>query len=223
MAGMTDLKVISRARALVLEGKAEPAVRLAKSALARGVDPVQLLEEGFAPALREAGDLWDQGTYFLPELMRSAEAMKAVMDELKPAIRHSGAAAADKGTVVIGTVHGDIHDIGKTLVGAMLSASGFSVTDLGADVLVESFIKAARAESARLICASALLTTTMVVQKELIDRLEAAGVRNDYVVLVGGAPVSSQWADSIGADGYAPDAPGAVKLAESLLAEPGAA
>jgi corrinoid protein of di/trimethylamine methyltransferase len=219
---MIDARLVKKAHALILKGNTAQALKLARSALEKGNDPVDLIETAFAPGLRHAGDLWNEGTYFLPELMRSAEAMKAVLQAVQPAMHHSASAPAGKATAIIGTVRGDIHDIGKTLVAAMLSASGFTVVDLGADVPVDRFVEAARTEDARLICTSALLTTTMVVQRELIERLRAEGIRDRYVILVGGAPVTQQWADAIGADGYAPDAPGAVKAAESLLCNSGA-
>ncbi len=218
---MISASRVRKATSLILEGKTAAAVKLAQGAVAKGNDPVELIESAFAPGLRRAGDLWNEGVYFLPELMRSAEAMKAVLQAVQPAMHESASAAVTKSTAVIGTVRGDIHDIGKTLVGAMLSASGFSVVDLGADVGIDRFVEVAGAEGAKLICASALLTTTMVVQRELIEYLRAEGIRNRYVVLVGGAPVTQQWADAIGADGYAPDAPGAVKVAESLLSNRG--
>lgn len=214
---MISARRVRRATSLILEGRTAAAVKLARAALARGDDPVELVERAFAPGLRQAGELWDEGSYFLPELMRSAEAMKAVLEVARPAMQESASATVAKSTAVIGTVRGDIHDIGKTLVGALLSASGFTVVDLGADVAIDRFVEAAGAEDAQLICASALLTTTMVVQRELIEHLRIHGIRDRYLVLVGGAPVSQQWADAIGADGYAPDAPGAVKVAESLL------
>ncbi len=221
LGAMISGRLVKKARTLILEGNTAGALKLARSAIARGNDPVDLVETAFAPGLRQAGDLWNDGVYFLPELMRSAEAMKAVLLTVQPAMQQSSTAGAAKATAVVGTVKGDIHDIGKTLVGAMLSASGFEVVDLGADVGVDRFIEAAEAASARLICTSALLTTTMVVQRELMERLRATGLKNRYLVLVGGAPVSRQWADDIGADGYAPDAPGAVKVAESLLSPRG--
>jgi trimethylamine corrinoid protein len=214
---MISARRVRRATSLILEGRTAAAVKLARAALARGDDPVELVERAFAPGLRQAGELWDEGSYFLPELMRSAEAMKAVLEVARPAMQESASATVAKSTAVLGTVRGDIHDIGKTLVGALLSASGFTVVDLGADVAIDRFVEAAGAEDAQLICASALLTTTMVVQRELIEHLRIHGIRDRYLVLVGGAPVSQQWADAIGADGYAPDAPGAVKVAESLL------
>jgi corrinoid protein of di/trimethylamine methyltransferase len=218
---MISARLVKRARTLILQGRTAEAVKLARSAVARGNDPVDLVETAFAPGLREAGDLWNDGIYFLPELMRSAEAMKAVLKAIEPAMQQSAGAPVGKAVVIVGTVKGDIHDIGKTLVGAMLSASGFTVVDLGADVPIDRFVEVARDEDARLICTSALLTTTMVVQKELIAHLRTEGIRDRYLVLVGGAPVSRRWADAIGADGYAPDAPGAVQVAESLLSSRG--
>ena len=158
------------------------------------------------------------GEYFLPELIQSAEAMKAAMAVLHPVLERSGAeAAASRGRAVIGTIEGDIHDIGKNLVSSLLSANGFEVLDLGADVKVDRFIDAAVEAKADLICLSALLTTTMVNQRRVLSRLHERGLRNRFKVLVGGAPVTQKWADEIGADGYGENATAAVRAALKTL------
>jgi corrinoid protein of di/trimethylamine methyltransferase len=199
--------------AAVIAGDAAEAGRLARAALAARLDAADIIEEGCLPGIRKVGDLWEQGDYFLPELMASAEAMKTAMAVLRPALKGSEEARLSRGTVVIGTIEGDIHDIGKNLVASMLSANGFNVIDLGADVKLERFVDTALASGAGLICLSALLTTTMTNQKRLIELLKIRGVRDRFKVLVGGAPVTDAWAKSIGADGYGENALAAVRVA----------
>jgi corrinoid protein of di/trimethylamine methyltransferase len=198
----------------VLQGDDANAAKLAQEALDKGVPPLEAIENGLVPGIREAGDLWEEGEYFLPELVTSAEAMKAAMAILQPALREDQQGLKIAGRVVIGTVKGDIHDIGKTLVATMLSANGFEVTDEGADVEVARFVDRARDLGADLICASALLTTTMTVQRDLVQAIKEAGLRTH--VMVGGAPVSKEWADEIGASGFADNAVAAVDVAREL-------
>ena len=195
----------------------EGAVALAKEALANGVDPLEAVEKGFAVAIRDLGDKFDRMEIFLPELVMGAEAMKAAVDILKEAILAKGETLEKKGTVVIGTVEGDIHDIGKTIVVAMLQAAGFEVVDLGKDVPIPTFVKRAEEVHADIIGASALLTTTMPRQKDLIEYLQTYGKRDQYFVIVGGAPTTKEWAKEIGADGQGKDAAEAVKLCEELM------
>jgi len=193
------------------------AVKLAKEALASGVDPLEAVEKGFAVAIRDLGEKFDKMEIFLPELVMGAEAMKAAVDVLKEAILAKGETLEKKGTVVIGTVEGDIHDIGKTIVVAMLQAAGFEVVDLGKDVPIPTFVKRAEEVNADIIGASALLTTTMPRQKDLIEYLKTYGKRDKYFVIVGGAPTTKEWAKEIGADGQGKDAAEAVKLCEELM------
>jgi len=195
----------------------EGAVALAKEALASGIDPLEAVEKGFAVAIRDLGDKFDRMEIFLPELVMGAEAMKAAVDVLKEAITAKGETLEKKGTVVIGTVEGDIHDIGKTIVVAMLQAAGFEVVDLGKDVPIPTFVKRAEEVNADIIGASALLTTTMPRQKDLIEYLETYGKRDKYFVIVGGAPTTKEWAKEIGADGQGKDAAEAVRLCEELM------
>jgi trimethylamine corrinoid protein len=198
----------------VLEGDDQTVVALARQALEAGLAPLETIERGLVPGIRRAGELWDEGEYFLPELVSSAQAMKAAMDVVRPALaRHGG--GREIGRVVIGTVHGDIHDIGKTLVGTLLAANGFSVTDEGTDVPLERFVARARELDADLVCASALLTTTMAEQRELVSALRREGLRAR--VMVGGAPASQEWANEIGAHGYADNAVAAVAVAHRLV------
>ncbi len=205
-------------REAVLKGNREAAEALARRAVAENIDPLETIEGGYVPGLREAGKLWDEGELFLPELVMAAEAMKAATAILQPALSASGQEQKIHGKVVIGTIEGDIHDIGKTLVATILSANGYETHDLGADVPVQKFVDEAESFGANIICISALLTTTMAGQKRVIEMLKDRSIREKYRVLVGGAPCSEKWAQQIGADGYAGDAISAVKLAESLVA-----
>ena len=199
----------------ILEGNIKSAEELAQKVVNEKMDVNEAID-AFSVAIREAGDLFEEGEFFLPELMRSAEAMKAAMTIIQPLLEE-GKENRFLGRVVIGTIEGDIHDIGKTLVGSMMSAEGFEVHDLGADVPVETFIERALEIGADLICISALLTTTMTGQKRLIDELKERGIRDQFKVLIGGAPISKNWVEEIGADGSAENAVSAVKLAKKVL------
>lgn len=201
----------------VIKGEVEQAVELAQQALAQGLDPVAAIEEGYAQGIREVGEGFARGDYFLPHLAIGAEAMKQAMAVLEPELVRRQQERQTLGRVVIGTVAGDIHEIGKTLVGTMLAANGFAVTDLGVDVAAERFVEAVRQDNAQIVGLSALLTTTMLAQREVVVALEQAGLREQVKVMVGGAPVSASWAKEIGADGYAEDAIGAVQKARELL------
>jgi corrinoid protein of di/trimethylamine methyltransferase len=201
----------------IVAGDKAAAVALAAGAVGSGADLLEVIEKGFVPGLQKVGELWEQGDYFLPELISSAEAMKAAMAVLEPELDRMKIEARTGGKVVIGTVEGDIHDIGKNLVASMLQAGGFEVFDLGADVKLERFIEKAEAVGAGIICLSALLTTTMTNQRRLIGLLRDRGLRDKYKVLVGGAPASRKWADEIGADGYAENAVAAVNLVRTFI------
>jgi len=201
----------------VLEGDADGAGKLAREALDKKYPPLEVIEKGFVKGIREIGRLWEEGTLFLPELVMGAEAMKKAMAVLQPALTKSGSRPKSLGHVVIGTIEGDIHDIGKTLVATMLSANGFEITDLGADVPAGRFVDEAEAKGAGCIAISALLTTTMSGQKRVVDELKKRSLKGKVRVMVGGAPCSDEWAREIGADGYAGDAVAAVSLAQSLM------
>ncbi len=200
----------------IIEGNREESARLAKLSLDLNINPQESIDFGFAKGIKEVGAMWERGEYFLPELLMGAEAMKSAMDILTPHILSGKSGSLGK-KVVIGTVEGDIHDIGKNLVASMLLANGFEVIDLGADVPLEKFVFTAEETNADFICMSALLTTTMIGQKKVIEMLVEKGIRNKYKVLVGGAPVNEMWARRIGADGTASNAAQAVSLALSLL------
>jgi trimethylamine corrinoid protein len=200
----------------IVEGDRERAENLARDAVARGLDLNSVIEQGFVPGIQKVGDLWEQGEYFLPELITSAECMKAVMDILQPELEKANLKARSLGKVVIGTIEGDIHDIGKNLVASMLGANGFEVIDLGADVKLDHFISTAQEENADFICVSALLTTTMLQQRTLVEKLRDQGLADRFKVMVGGAPVNRKWAEDIGATGYAENAMTAVQAVKEL-------
>jgi trimethylamine corrinoid protein len=213
---MTKNELFPKMSKAIVAGDRATAAALAGDAVRGDLDLLEVIEQGYVPGIEKVGELWEQGEYFLPELITSAEAMKAAMAVLEPELHRKNIGARMAGKVVIGTVEGDIHDIGKNLVASMLQAGGFEVFDLGADVKLERFIEKAEAVGAGLICLSALLTTTMTNQRRLIGLLRDKGLRDKYKVLVGGAPASRKWAEEIGADGYAENAVAAVKLAKSL-------
>jgi corrinoid protein of di/trimethylamine methyltransferase len=200
----------------VIDGEVEDAERLARQAIEQGVDPLDAINQGFVIGVNHVGEEYAAGEMFLPDLVLAGEAMKAAVAVLEPEMQRRGTKRQMLGTVVIGTVEGDIHDIGKTLVATMLSASGFQVYDMGVDVPVQTFLDKARETSADIVGLSALLTTTMVKQKGVIEALEEAGLRPQIKVMVGGAPVTRTWAEEIGADGFSEDAIGAVAVAKEL-------
>lgn len=201
----------------VIEGEPEEAARLAQQGLAAGLEPLAMIEQGFAAGIRVVGDLFTQGEYFLPDLVIGAKAMEEAMAVLESELRRRQESRRTHGKVVIGTVQGDIHEIGKNLVATLLSVSGFEVFDLGVDVPDETFVAKVKEADANILGMSALLTTTMPAQGRVIQALEEAGMRSKVKVIVGGAPVTQSWADEIGADGYSEDAVGAVALARRLL------
>jgi len=208
--------IIQQLKQAVIEGLPEDAEMYANQALAQGLDPLDCINEGLTPGIQRVGELFASGEYFLPELIIGADAMKVALDVLEPAM------VGDQereivGRVVLGTVEGDIHEIGKTLVGTMLIANGFKVFDIGVDNTASDFIKAVEENNADIVGASALLTTTMLKQRELIGELEKAGLRDRLKIMVGGAPVTASYAQEIGADGYAEDAISAVDLAFRLV------
>ena len=202
----------------VILGEKKEAVELAKEAVNKNMDLNKALDRGFVEGIRKVGKLWEDGEYFLPELMRSAEVMKAAMAIILPKIR-TKKHTLGLGKVIIGTVEGDIHDIGKTIVATLLSANGFEVEDIGADVRLEVFIKKVKEGGVSVVCMSSLLTTTMTGQKVVIEMLEKENIRDRVKVVVGGAPVDERWAKEIGADGYGDDAISAVEIIKKLLSK----
>jgi corrinoid protein of di/trimethylamine methyltransferase len=201
----------------VIDGEEEDAETLAQQVLDEGVDPLEAINKGFTVGMDVVGELYSTGEYFLPDLIMGGEAMKAALAILEPVLKAAGQAREVLGKVVLGTVKGDIHEIGKSLVGSMLSANGFEVYDLGIDVASEAFVAKAREYDADIVALSALLTTTMLHQRDVIEHLSEAGLRERVKVMVGGSPVTPDWADRIGADGFAEDAASAVVVAKRLM------
>jgi len=201
----------------VIDGEADEAAELARQGLAAGLPAADILDKGFVEGIEEVGDLFGRGEFFLPELVQGAEAMKSAVAVLQPELDKTKGGRKPLGVAVAGTVAGDIHEIGKTIVSSMLSAAGFSVTDIGCDVPVETFVDKVREQKPDLLLLSALLTTTMPNQQKTIEALKAAGLRDGIKVMIGGAPTTRAWADEIGADGYAEDAIEAVATARAVL------
>jgi trimethylamine corrinoid protein len=205
-------EIYAKMRASIENYDQDAAAAAAAAAVAAGLDPLIAVDEGFAGPIRELGEAFDRMDIFLPQLVMAADAMKAGMAVLEEAMKAAGREMEKKGVVVLGTVEGDIHDIGKTVVGAMLQANGYEVHDLGVEVPATRFIQAAQEVGADVIAMSALLSTTMLFQRDVIELLRNKGIRDEFFAIVGGAPVTQSWADEIGADGYARDAVEAVKV-----------
>lgn len=205
---MQDLKVLHDA---ILTGNAKTAKVTTEAALAEGVAPLVLVQQYMMPAMAEVGRRFECNEYFVPELLLAARAMKGSLELLRPLLAASGQKAAAR--VAIGTVKGDLHDIGKNLVAAMLEGGGFDVIDLGVNVTPEQFIAAVKEKGANIVAMSALLTTTMPAMKTTVEAFKQAGVRDQVKILVGGAPVTQKYADEIGADGYSESAAGVVAIA----------
>jgi len=201
----------------IINGEPESAAALAREALVSRIPPLDAINNGYVPGMHEVGEQFARGQMFLPDMMAAAEAMRAAMAVLEPELTRLGTERPMAGVVVLGTTKGDIHEIGKILVGTMLTAHGFRVHDLGVDVAGDAFAAKAIELRADIVGVSALLTTTMRNQKGVIESLEKAGVRSQVRVMVGGAPVTRRWAEEIGADGYAKDAMSAVALAQQLM------
>lgn len=198
----------------VLEGDMGGTTEHVQTAVDAGISAADILQEGLIAAMGEVGRLFEEGEYFVPEMLISARAMKAGLEIIKPLLVDSGVEPVGK--VVIGTVKGDLHDIGKNLVAMMMEGAGFEIVDLGTDVGPDQFVAAAQ-DGADIIGLSALLTTTMPSMENTIQALQTAGIRNQVKIIVGGAPVTAEYAEKIGADGYAPDASQAASLAKSLM------
>jgi len=198
-----------------LDGEAPPVVDLTNEGLELGMDPLTLLFEAMIPALEEVGRLFEIGEYFVPEMLISARAMQGAMNILKPLIAKTGAKPV--GTFVMGTVKGDIHDIGKNLCNIMLEGAGFVVIDLGVNVASEKFVEAIQEHEPETVGMSAFLTTTMPMFKTNIEAIAEAGLRDQVNILVGGAPVTQEYCDTVGADGFAPDASSTVRLTKKLM------
>ena len=209
--------LFSAMRQSIIDGAPETAASLAKQGVAAGIAPLDAINSGFVAGMQSVGEQFSRGEMFLPEMMAAAEAMRAAMIVLDPELKKQGTERPVAGVVVLGTTKGDIHEIGKTLVGTLLTAHGFRVHDLGVDVPNEKFVAKAQELNADIVGVSALLTTTMRGQKSVVEALVREGLRASVKIIVGGAPVTRQWAEEIGADGYAKDAMSAVTLVKNLL------
>jgi len=208
---MADLNQLREA---ILRGDSKAALAVTREAIAENVDPLDLVTKHMVPAMDEVGRRFECQEYFVPELLIAARAMKGALELIRPLLTASGAPSA--GSVVIGTVRGDLHDIGKNLVASMLEGAGFDVFDLGTDVTPQKFLAEAKAKKAKIVALSALLTTTMTSMKSTIEEFKKEGVRDQFKFMIGGAPVTQEYADQIGADGYSENANGAVSMARKL-------
>lgn len=213
-------EILRKLKQSIIDGEAEEAGELTRQGLDQGLDPLVLIDEALTPGMNRVGELFANGDYFIPNLVIASDAMKEAFKVLEPVLGEGQAQDTILGRVVLGTVEGDVHEIGKTLVGTMLTANGFLVTDIGADKTAAEFVSAVQENRATLVGASALMTTTMLEQKTIIEALQEAGLRDQVKVLVGGSPVSASWAEQIGADGYAEDAISAVDIALRLVDAP---
>ena len=209
---MVDLREI---RKNVINGRADEVKELTQKALDEGQDIEKILNEALSWGMDVVGEKFKKGEFYVPELLIAARAMKTGMEVLRPILVDKGVKGSGK--VVLGTVQGDLHDIGKNLVGMMLEGAGFEIMDLGTDVSSEKFVEAAKENNAKLVGLSALLTTTMLSMKDVIEAMEEAGLRKKVKIMIGGAPITQSYADEIGADGYAPDAASAVDKAKEIL------
>jgi 5-methyltetrahydrofolate--homocysteine methyltransferase len=209
---MHDMTALQNA---ILTGDAAAAVSATRKALARGAQPVELVSNAISPAMGEVGRLFEEGEYFVPELLIAARATKEVFQILRPLLAETG--SKPRGHVVLGTVQGDLHDIGKNLVAAMLEGGGFEVTDLGVDVPPQKFVQTVQDLRPQIVGLSALLTTTLPAMKTAIDAIRTAEIGNEVKIMVGGAPVTRHYAESIGADGYGENAASSVELARQLI------
>ena len=211
-----SIDILSRLKKAILEYDEAGAANCARKVVEEGINPVEALN-AMTVAIRQVGDGFGSGELFLPDLVGAADAMSAATPILEEEISRSGASRESLGIIVIGTVYGDIHTIGKTMVATLLSAEGFQVIDLGINVTAEGFIEGVKKHNANILAMSALLTTTAPEQRKVIDHLNKEGIRDKVKVIVGGGAITQEFADSIGADGYDPTAPGSVKLVRKLI------
>ena len=215
---MIDKEIIAQAKDQLVAQNKEKVLEIANKVIADGGDPMELMNQAFIPGINKVGDLFGRGQLFLPELMVAADAMQAATDVINAALAKMGEKQEKKGKVILATVKGDVHDIGKCIVVSLMRANGITVFDLGRDVDTDTIIEAAVKEEVDIIGTSALLTTTMGQQKNLEQALKSAGLRDKFKTMVGGAPVTGRWAARIGADAYAEDAQDGVTKVKELLA-----
>jgi len=209
--------IIAKAKNAITDFDDELAAEVAEEALAAGVDPVELIEKGFTAGMMEVGEQFEQGTLFLPHVLAAAEAMNAGIEVMKPEMEKRKSQTKNLGIVVIGTIEGDIHSIGKDIVASMLNIAGFKVVDLGRDVPIKTFIEKVKELKPQIVASSALMTTTMINQIQIEEQLKEAGVRDQVKTMVGGAPVTQDWADKIGADLYGESATDVVSKVKAAL------
>jgi len=213
---MSDSEILKRISSCVQDGDNDGCVAFVKEALASGVKPLVVVDEGLSAGIRVVGEKFGTGELFLPDLMMAVEAMKEGMKIVEPELKKMKVEKKSLGIVLLGTVYGDIHDIGKSIVGTMLELNGFTVFDLGVSVPGKAFVDKIREDKPQVLGLSALLSTTMREQKEVVEAVKKGGLRNNVRIIVGGAPVSEQWAEEIGADGYGANAELAVQLVKKL-------
>ena len=215
---MSKKEIFDKLKEGIIAYDKEAVEKAAKEAVDEGLDILEAIDI-LTTAIREIGEKYAEGVVFLPELMMAGDTMKAGMAVFEPKLKEMKNEVKEIGTVVIGTVEGDIHEIGKSIVGTMLTTAGFKVIDLGMDVSTENFLKAAEENNIDVVGLSALMTTTMLKQKDVIEYFKEKGVRDKYKIIIGGGPVTKEYAEEIGADGYGKDADGAVDLTKKLLAK----
>jgi corrinoid protein of di/trimethylamine methyltransferase len=212
-----ESQILTQITSSLVECRPDLTAPLTREALEADVEPLVIINQGLVSGMEIVGEKFQSGEYFLPQMVIAANAMREAMELLEPELFARQQVMQTSGTLVIGTVKGDIHEIGKSLVATMMSANGFRVHDVGVDVSAATFVDKIKETDANLLGLSALLTTTMMAQREVIQALEEAGIRDRVKVMVGGAPVTQEWAQSIGADGYAEDVVGAVELGKRLV------
>jgi len=210
-------ELLSKLKEAAINGDSDQVVKLSKRVIEVGIDPLEAVEKALIAGVLELGDKWINGEVFIVDMIAAAEAMKAGLSILKDEIVKRGGSIKYRGRIVIGTVEGDIHDIGKSIVASLLEAAGFEVIDLGVDVSAQKFIEAIKQYNPDIVGMSALMTTTMLKQREIIEAIKQANLRGKVKIIVGGAPTTKEWAEEIGADGWAPDAASAVELVKKLL------
>lgn len=216
---MSKEEILEKLKESITEMDEDMAEEAANAAVEAGLDPLECITDGLSAGMTIMSDLFDEGEAFVPELLMSSEAFEKAVGILTSSLSDEEKESASNGTVVVHTVQGDIHDIGKNIVKTMFAANNFTVHDLGRDVPVEEVVETAKKVKADIIIGSALMTTTMPAQRDIINLLKEDGVRDDFIVMYGGAPVSKEWCETIGADGYSDTAPEAVELAKELLAK----
>ncbi|MDW7733542.1 MAG: methyltransferase cognate corrinoid protein [Methanolobus sp.] len=213
----TKEQIIAKAKAAILDFDEDAAAEVAQESLDAGVNPAELIQDGFTAAMNEIGDQFEAGALFLPHVIAASEAMNAGVEVLTPALEAMGGETESKGKIVIGTIEGDIHSIGKDIVATMLKIEGYQIFDLGRDVPIKAYVEKAKEVKAQVVASSALMTTTMVNQIQIEEQLKEAGIRDSVKTMVGGAPVTKDWADKIGADLYGENATDVVNKLNAIF------